>query len=169
MSKWYLIHSKSREEGRAREHLENQGFTVYLPLLQRYKLKKGKQVKSIEPLFPRYLFISLDETSSEWHKIRSTRGVIGLVRFSGVPAELPVNLIEELKQQASSEGVIDKTQENPKLFKSGDLVQIVNGSFTGWEAIVKEQDGNQRVHLLITMLGSKQILKLPLSAVSQLQ
>lgn len=166
MSKWYLIHCKPREEYRALENLENQAFTAFLPLLQIYKLKKGKQTKVIEPLFPRYLFILLDETSSQWHKIHSTRGVIGLVRFSDLPAEVPESLIEGLKRQVNTEGVIDKTMENPLLFKSGDRVTIVDGSFQGWDAIVKEQDGDQRVHLLITMLGSKQIIKVPLSAVS---
>tara|TARA_R110000772_G_scaffold129011_4_gene236879 strand:- start:1685 stop:2194 length:510 start_codon:yes stop_codon:yes gene_type:complete len=169
MSKWYLIHCKPREEYRALENLENQDFTAFLPLLQSFRLIKGKQAKVVEPLFPRYLFIFLDETSSQWHKIHSTRGVSALVRFSGQPAEVPDYLIEELRLQVNAEGVIDKTQETRQLFKSGELVKITDGSFAGWDAIVKEQDGDQRVHLLITMLGSKQIIKLPLSAVSALK
>lgn len=168
MSKWYLIHSKPKQEYRAYEHLENQGFDVYLPQLQVFKLKKGKQEKEIEPLFPRYLFIQLHETSSAWHKIHSTRGVSGLVRFSDFPAEVPRVLIKQLQNQANPEGVIDNTREFRSIFNSGDLVTITEGSFVGLEAIVKEQDGDQRVNILITMLGKQQNIKLPLSAVRPL-
>lgn len=167
-SSWYLIHSKPREEYRALEHLENQGFEVFLPRLQSYKLRKGKQAKVVEPLFPRYFFICLDKVSSQWYKIRSTRGVVGLVRFSDMPTVVPMQLIEQIKQLTNVEGLIDKTGESQSVYKPGDLVQIIDGSFNGWEAIVKEQDGDQRVHLLLTMLGSEQVIKLPLSAVSKL-
>lgn len=168
MPKWYLIHSKPKQEYRAYEHLENQGFDVYLPQLQAFKLKKGKQEKEIEPLFPRYLFIQLHETSSAWHKIHSTRGVSGLVRFSEFPAEVPKGLIKELQNQANPEGIIDSTGEFRTVFNAGDLVAITEGSFVGLEAIVKEQDGDQRVNILITMLGKQQNIKLPLSAVTPL-
>lgn len=166
MSKWYLIHSKPKQEYRAYEHLENQGFDVYLPQLQAFKLKKGKQEKEIEPLFPRYLFIQLNETSSAWHKIHSTRGVSGLVRFSDFPAEVPEALIKDLQNQANPDGIIDNTAEFRTIFNSGDLVTITKGSFIGLEAIVKEQDGDQRVNILITMLGRQQNIRVPLSAVT---
>ncbi len=168
MSKWYLIHTKPKQEYRAYEHLKNQGFEVYLPQLRAFKLKKGKQEKEVEPLFPRYIFIQLDETSSTWHKIHSTRGVSGLVRFSEFPAEVPEVLIRDLQNQANSEGVIDNTDQFRTIFNAGDLVTITEGSFIGLEAIVKEQDGDQRVNILITMLGKQQNIKLPLSAVSRL-
>ena len=166
MSKWYLIHSKPRQEARAHEHLQNQDFVVYLPLLKTYQLKKGQQEQVVKPLFPRYLFISLDETTSAWHKIHSTRGVSGLVQFAGLPAAAPEFLVAQLQEQEDPEGVIGNTKDNPDIFKAGELVTIVDGSFKGWEAIVKEQDGDQRVKLLIDMLGKQQTIKLPISAVS---
>lgn len=168
MSKWYLIHSRPKQEYRAFEHLENQGFDVYLPQLQAFKLNKGKQEKGIEPLFPRYLFIQLNETSSAWHKIHSTRGVSGLVRFAEFPAEVPEGLINQLKNQANPDGIIDRTGEFQTIFNAGDLVTITEGSFVGLEAVVKEQDSVQRVQILISMLGQQQNIKLPLSAVSPL-
>ena len=166
MSKWYLIHSKPKQEYRAFEHLDNQGFDVYLPQLQAFKLKKGKQEKAIEPLFPRYLFIQHYESSRAWHKIHSTRGVSGLVCFSEFPAEVPEGLINQLKNQANLDGVIAKTGEFKTIFKAGDLVTITEGSVIGLEAIVKEQDGEQRVKILIRLLGQQQSIKLPLSAVA---
>ena len=57
--KWYLLASKPREEKRARINLEQQGYTTYLPLVQRASRRGGKHSVRIEPLFPRYLFIQL--------------------------------------------------------------------------------------------------------------
>ncbi len=74
-SGWYLIKTKVREELRAATHLENQEFEAYCPQY----LEKGKEVI----LFPGYLFLRLCKGDLErYHKIRSTRGVSGIVTFN---------------------------------------------------------------------------------------
>ncbi len=78
------------------------------------------------------------------HKIHSTRGVSGLVRFSEYPAEVPQEIIRQLRNQANPEGLIDQTGANQSIFRAGDAVSITDSSFVGLEAIVKEQDGDQR-------------------------
>ena len=39
---WYLIFTKPRQENLARENLERQGFTTYLPLTQQSRRRNGK-------------------------------------------------------------------------------------------------------------------------------
>ena len=78
---WYLLKTKVREELRAQEHLENQNFEVYCPIVK----EKGKPV----PLFAGYLFIRLDSRDLPYyHKIRSTRGVAEFVRFNRIAHRL---------------------------------------------------------------------------------
>lgn len=165
MKQWYLLMSRPREEGRAKQHLENQGFTVFHPLLKSFKLKKGKQQASIEPLFPRYLFIELDEELSDWSTIRSTRGVSDLVRFSDYPAIIPTAVVDDLINQVDDFDQIDQTQEKVSFYKKGDRVEITQGSFKGWQAIVKEQDSDTRVILLLKMLGRDQAIQVPLDEI----
>ncbi|WP_257294196.1 transcription termination/antitermination NusG family protein [Endozoicomonas sp. YOMI1] len=72
---WYLLKAKSREEIRARDNLENQGFEAYCPLIQ--------EKSTCTPLFPGYLFIRLSKKDlPSFHKIRSTRGIAQVVRFN---------------------------------------------------------------------------------------
>jgi transcriptional antiterminator RfaH len=89
--KWHVIHTKVREEFRALENLQAQGFEVFLPICQVQKKQQGKIQLATEPLFPRYLFIRLSDVTSNWFPIRSTRGVSQLLRFgtSADPIEIP--------------------------------------------------------------------------------
>ncbi len=169
MHHWYLLYTKPREESRALKNLKNQGFEVFLPFFKYLKLSRGQQVEHTEPLFPRYLFISLSDTLSNWSVIRSTRGISDFVRFSTLPAEVPEDLVTELKNQVNAEDIIDGTVTRNAIFSPGDPVEICAGSFAGWKAIVKEQDANLRVSLLIRMLGREQMIRLPINSVLSLQ
>ncbi|MBN4053834.1 transcription/translation regulatory transformer protein RfaH [Haliea sp. AH-315-K21] len=165
MQNWHLLLSKPREELRAEEQLRNQGFKVFHPLLKHYKLKQGKQKSIIESLFPRYLFIQLDDELNDWSTIRSTRGVAELVRFTDYPAVVPESVVNDLLKQVNEEGLIDQTQQETRLFKPGDRVEIREGSFKGWQGVVKEQDSDMRVVLLLKMLGREQSLQIPLAEI----
>ena len=66
---WYVIHTKVREEFRALENLQNQGFEVFLPTCQVHKKLQGKIKLATEQLFSRYLFIRLSDVSSNWFPI----------------------------------------------------------------------------------------------------
>ena len=86
--RWYLIHCKPREDERALENLQRQGFECYRPARLLERRRNGRNCAVSEPLFPNYLFIRLDRVNDNWYPIRSTRGVIHIVRFNEFP--LPV-------------------------------------------------------------------------------
>ena len=93
--KWHVIRTKVREEFRALENLQAQGFEVFLPTCQVQKKQQGKVKLATEPLFARYLFIRLSDITSNWFPIRSTRGVAQLLRFgmSTDPVSIPDDVI----------------------------------------------------------------------------
>jgi transcriptional antiterminator RfaH len=160
--KWHVIHTKVREEFRAFENLQNQGFEVFLPTCQVQKKSQGKIKLETEPLFSRYLFIRLSAVSSNWSPIRSTRGVSQLLRFgqSTEPVVIPDPIVECLKQRCS--------QEEPlhKLFQAGELLEITNGPFKGllgfFQKLQTLPDGMTRALLLVEILGSVQKISLNL-------
>ena len=39
---WYAVHTKPKQENRALENLQNQGFECFLPLLEIEKVRRGK-------------------------------------------------------------------------------------------------------------------------------
>jgi len=157
--------TKPREDERAAQHLLNQEYDIFRPLLRQFKIRKGKQVAVTEPLFPRYLFIRLDDVLSDWSKIRSTRGVSQLVRFNELPAIVPDSLLSDLKSQCVDENTIDITSKKPFVFKKGDEIEITEGNFRGIRAIIKEQTCEDRVLLLLKLLGKEQELEISLNQV----
>ena len=100
---WYLIHSKPRQEVRAFENLQRQGYEAWLPMLTVEKIQRGRIKQVAEPMFNRYLFIQLDAVSSNWAPIRSTLGASRLVTFGSVPASVPDELIEALRNAPAQE------------------------------------------------------------------
>ena len=99
--RWYVIHAKPRQEARALENLERQGYEAWLPMLTVQKILRGRVADVTEPLFSRYLFIRLDTVQSNWSPIRSTLGVSRLVTFGNQPAVVPDALIDDLRRLPS--------------------------------------------------------------------
>lgn len=148
--RWYLIHSKPRQEGTAKENLERQGYRIYLPLLRTPRRRVGRRVIRIEPMFPRYLFIHLDTETDNWAPIRSTIGVSTLVRFGTTPTPVPDDLIETLRERDDSAGVQDIPMHE---FKAGQKIRIEEGPFMGYEGIFLAKSSQERVLVLLDIVG----------------
>lgn len=147
---WYLVHTKPRQESIALQHLENQGYNCYLPTLRRERLRRGKSVVVVEPLFVRYLFIQLSDSlqGPAWGPVRSTRGVSRLVTFGTQPARVDDALVREI--QHHERGHLDVVDP---LFTPGDHVVITQGPFAGLEGIYQIGDGERRSLVLIELLS----------------
>jgi transcriptional antiterminator RfaH len=147
---WYLIHTKPRQEMCALQNLEQQGYQCYLPTLPTEKLRQGLLTVTVEPLFPRYLFVRLgqEDSAKSWAPIRSTKGVSRLVRFGVVPAKVDDRLIDILRaQDASFQG------EPIRLFKPGERVLLTEAPFIGIEGVYQMADSECRALVLIEILS----------------
>lgn len=82
---WYLLKTRPRQEQRAWENLEIQGFDAYCPVVK----VRTKGLLKEEMLFPGYVFLYLDfKDLDRYHKIRSTRGVSEIVYFNRINRQL---------------------------------------------------------------------------------
>jgi transcriptional antiterminator RfaH len=152
---WYLAASKPRQEFRAVENLLNQGINAFCPLISVEKVRAGKKVVVDEAMFTGYVFINLSPEDGLWHKVRSTRGIRDWVRFSGMAAKLPTQLVESLIESEQNEAnVLVK-----KSFASGDSVRILSGPFEGLKGIYLAENGEKRSLILIEFLGNQNRLK----------
>ena len=147
---WYLVVTKPQSEFKAQENLLRQGYEIYLPLVQTTRRRNDKNVKRTEAFFPRYLFISLDKETDNWSPIRSTFGVAGMVRFGGMPAVVPSELIDKLKQNENEFGLQSFEKKELKL---GDKVDIIDGPFEGHKAIYQKMKSAERVSVLLDIVG----------------
>ena len=162
---WYLVYTKPNQEHIAEENLQRQGYETYLPLTSLLRRQRGKSIRKIGPLFPRYLFIYLSDQVDNWGPIRSTLGVGSLVKFGMKPAKVPDELVDDLKSRESEPGVHPvKLQE----FTKGDKVRIAEGPFEGFEAIFSAKDSNDRVLILLKIAENYAKLRLEAQSIERL-
>lgn len=149
---WYLVYCKPRQESVARENLARQGYETYLPCMRDVRRRQGRRVALIAPMFPRYLFIHLNRATDNWAPIRSTLGVVSIVRFGRAAARVPDELLVMLRSREDVQGVqILPVQE----YKPGSRVRITQGGFAGYEGIFQAATGRDRVTVLLDVLGRK--------------
>jgi len=157
MSGWFVVHAKSRQETLALAHLERQDYTAFLPRIRRSRRRRGRWQAVTEPLFPGYLFTRLDLGADDIAPIRSTRGVLGLVRFGAQPAAVPGELITQLQSLVSTDEAVVGSE--PDLI-AGDPVRIVDGPLAGHEALFQSAPADERVCVLMHLLGRSQTVTL---------
>ena len=157
MRNWYLIKTKSRQELVAIKNLENQEYSTYCPTVT----IKNKHIV----LFPGYLFIYLDNKKENWSPIRSTKGVVNFVRFGLNFAQVPDTIIKFLK---ANELINKEKLNNLNRFKSGDKIQITDGVFKNCVAIFKSSKSEERVILLMNLLGQQQTINIKKTSITGL-
>jgi transcriptional antiterminator RfaH len=154
---WYLVYTKPRQENLAQENLQRQGYETYLPRIYQSRRRNGRHIKTIEAFFPRYLFIKLDTETDNWAPIRSTFGVSKMVRFDGIPAVVPEQLIQSLQSNDDEDGIQNLVQKN---LMRGDKVTIIDGPLAGYQGIYQQQNSAERVAVLVDLVGKNTLLNI---------
>lgn len=158
-ARWYLLQCKARQDVRALQNLTRQGFTCYWPTRPVERRRAGEHFVTEEPLFPGYGFIRLDCVNDCWSTIRSTRGVLQLVRFNDYPTPICDQIIDSIRARIAR-AVVPQPYLRP-----GERVQIVEGAFAQLEAIFLTSDGEARVMLLLNIVQHDQALSFPIHAI----
>ena len=154
---WYLVYTKPRQENLAQENLQRQGYETYLPRVYQVRRRSGRYVKTIEAFFPRYLFIMLDTETDNWAPIRSTLGVSKMVHFDGIPAVVPDEFIDALRNNDDDDGIQSLKQNN---LVRGDQVTIIDGPLAGYQGIYQQQNSAERVAILVDLVGKNTLLSI---------
>jgi transcriptional antiterminator RfaH len=152
-SRWYVVQTQPHAESKAMGHLIRQGFAAYLPCY----LKRRRHARKIEtvaaPLFPRYLFVTVDMETQRWRSIHSTFGVSRLVCNGDDPAPVPPAVVAALKAREDAGGFV-QLERRPR-FAPGECVRIVDGVFADTLGLFEGMADRERVAILLDLLGRK--------------
>jgi len=158
-SKWFLIYTKPREEERAKKNLENQGFETFLPMIAREKKSQPKSF-FFKPLFPRYLFTTINLERDNWAQIKSTRGVSHVVVFGDKIVAVPNTVLTFLKTRVDDNDIV-KQKITSQILQKGDKLVIKKGPLQGKEAIFLSATGKERVRILLKLMNELIIAEVP--------
>jgi transcription termination/antitermination protein NusG len=166
--KWYVVHTYSGFEQKAKAALEERVRSlrlseetraigdkfgdVVVPVERVQELGKGGARKvSNRKFFPGYIFVNMELDEETWHVVKDTPKVTGFVGHSTSPPEVPAAEVEAIKAQME-EGAL---RPKPKvLFEVGEAVKVVDGPFQDFNGTVEEvRPEKGKVRVLISIFG----------------
>lgn len=162
--RWFVVQTQSRAENKAEFHLRRQAFDAFLPRYRKRRRHARRTDWVNAPLFPGYLFVRLDTALTQWRPILSTVGVRDLIRFGDRPTPVPVGLVEEISRRRNAAGLLEIHQPAP--FEQGESVRILSGPLTNAVGLFDCEDDDQRVMILLDMMGRQVRVRVPLETVA---
>lgn len=152
---WFVCQTNSRAEKRAKYHLEEKGFEVYLPMMEARKYLGPSQLVVQKPLFTSYLFVRFNP-ESDLTRVRWTRGVRKLLPENVRPVGVDDQLIDSIKALEARDGVIRKQP-----LKQKDRVRILSGPFKEFVGVFEQWTSDQgRIRILLQFVHCQARLEL---------
>jgi transcriptional antiterminator RfaH len=150
---WYVVQTRPGAERKACAHLQRQGFATYLPQYSKQRRHGSRVDTLISPLFPRYVFVNVDMETQRWRCIQSTIGVSRLVCNGDQPAPIQPRLLDDIRAREDERGLV--TIEPTPPFAHGDKVRVLSGIFSASQGLFDSVTDDQRVAILLDLLGRK--------------
>jgi len=161
---WYLIQTKPNAHPIAIEHLTNQNFEVFLPLVLRTSRAAKKFKTNSVPLFQGYLFLGSLLRSIPWKSVNATRGVARVVTLDGKYRPVDNKIIEGLKSRCDRNNIIRSGNK----IKPGEKIKIQRGPFSDFIGEVEKIDSSQRVWILLDLMHQKALSTVSIDDIAQI-
>jgi len=158
--RWYVAHTYSGHEQKAKRYLEsaieNTGLQdrfgeVLVPTEEVTEMKQGKRSTSTKKFLPSYIIIEmlLDKTTQEL--VVSTPGITNFVGGGGKPVPLKEAEVERIVGQIDR----SRTEEVSDIpFQAGDPVKVTDGPFMDFSGTVSEVNMERRkVKVMVSIFG----------------
>ena len=169
--RWYVLQTWPGKEAKVMHKLEDFGIAAYCPRIRKAVTRRGRRVDRNDPLFAQMIFlpdyVMTDDTLSVVFRFD---GVDSLLQFGDWTATLPERAPEDrpsvdpdgrrikrsTKSIADMAGIreIEHLSNIPvsrrrRLFKTGQLVRVVDGPFAAFTGSVERLDSHGRLAVLL--------------------
>lgn len=136
---WYALYTNARHENAVADHLISKDIEVFVPTITVVRLWKDRRVKLTVPAFPGYVFTKI--RLSQRVRAVSAPGVVRMLSFNGVPAQLDEAEIENIRL-CHRRGAL---MESRPLCGVGARVRVKSGVLEGLEGFVSRCKNEQRL------------------------
>ena len=171
---WYVVHTYSGYEQKARKALEERikqhnvdhlFSDVLVPQENVVEVKKGVKKTTKRQFFPGYILVRMELNETTWHIVKGTPKVTGFVGGSMNPPAVPDEEIERITSQIA-EGTL---QPKPKVeFEKGENVRVTSGPFSTFAGIVDEvHEGKGKLRVLVSIFGRSTPIELDFTQVEK--
>lgn len=152
---WILVVTQQGKERLAVQNISRQNYEYFLPMIREGVLRGGKKIEVAKPLFPRYLFVKIQQ---QWSSLTGTYGVSGVVMDGKNPRYVPERIVDQLKNRQDADGFVKLDEEEG--LKAGSSVKVVGGLLEGKIGIFQGMSPDERAIVLFSLLGGDRPLKM---------
>ncbi|MCD6229132.1 MAG: transcription termination/antitermination protein NusG [Candidatus Omnitrophota bacterium] len=144
MKKWYIVHTLSGAEEKAKANLEarikafNMGELIdriIIPKEQITEVRLGKRRLLERKFLPGYILIHMEMNEDSWLFVKKTPGIASFIGPSRKPLPIPEEEVDKILKKAEE----SKSKPAPKVtFEKGETVRVVEGPFVNFTGVVEE-------------------------------
>lgn len=144
MKSWYVVHTQTGSEDKAKTVLENkissEGLAdliskVIIPTEQVSEVRSGKKKISQRKFFPGYLLVEMELNEKSYLFVKNSPGVTGFIGLGKKPMPLPQSEVDNILKRT------EETQVKPSpkiIFEKGEQVRVTEGPFLNFNGTIEE-------------------------------
>ncbi len=158
--KWYVVHTYSGFEAKAKLALEErikksglQSFfgEILIPSESVVEVVHGEKRTSVRKFFPGYMLVKMVMNNINWHIVKGTMKVTGFVGGMTVPPPVPEEEVRRITEQIT-EGTL---RPKPKVeYEKGENIRVTTGPFANFTGIVDEvRPDKSKLRVMVSIFG----------------
>jgi transcriptional antiterminator NusG len=158
--KWYIVHTYSGQEARAKKSLLERAATlgfedsideVLIPEENVVEMVGGKKRTSKRKFFPGYILVRMALDDETWHVVKGTPKITGFVGNATQPPPISDDEVARMTQR------IHDGEAKPKpliSFEEGESVRVVTGPFASFSGFVDEvMPEKEKLRVMVQVFG----------------
>ena len=162
-TRWYVVRTFSGHESKVKnlleaglldhEHLKAKISEILVPMEKVFEVKDGKKKSKTKNFFPGYILVNADLDNQVKDFILSTPSVMGFLGTGNNPNPLQPEEVRRIVGRLSQDSTTERMET---IFRSGDLVKIIDGPFNNFSGMVEEADEeNMKMKVMVSIFGRK--------------
>ena len=142
--KWYVVHTQTGSEEKAKAGLESRMNStelkkyigeIVVPTEQVSEVRGGKKRITARKFFPGYIMVKMEMNKESWYLVKTTPGITGFIG----PGRRPTPITEEEVKAIINRTEDTETKPTPKtVFEVGESIRIAQGPFANFNGTVME-------------------------------
>lgn len=158
--RWYILHTLSGAEEKAKANLEarikahNYGHliaNVVIPKEQVTEVKLGKKKILERKFFPGYILVEMEMNDDTWLFVKNTPGITTFIGPRRKPSPISQEEVDKILFKAKE----SKEKPAPKVtFEKGESVRVIEGAFLNFNGVVEEiQQDKGKLKVSVSIFG----------------
>ena len=162
-TRWYVVRTFSGHESKVKnlleaglldhEHLKAKISEILVPMEKVFEVKDGKKKSKTKNFFPGYILVNAELDNQVKDFNLSTPSVMGFLGTGNKPNPLQPEEVRRIVGRLSQDSTTERMET---IFRSGDLVKIIDGPFNNFSGMIEEvNEEKMKIKVMVSIFGRK--------------